>query len=129
MSRIIKHNKAFDRSVKKARNKPIVLKSRREKLLCSMIVREVRRVRVVSYSDKLIHSSEDVFGRFLERGYLYFSDFGISGDSQFMFIELGVITPCLYRELKAIPAKLSDLLQEGDHRRDEYQARLYYRMI
>lgn len=136
LSSLLRHpNDAFDQAVSLTHKKPLVLKSRRERLLCRLIIREVDRASVSRYltvkerRKSTIFGSGPVFESFLNRGFLYFSDCGISAESQFQFLELGRISPELYRELKAVPGQLHNMLFVGEDRRQEFQRRVLDRLM
>ncbi len=60
-------------------------------------------------------------GNYLRMGYLYFSDLGISTESQFRFIELGVHTVGLSEDIEKLPSTYEEALAIGHNRKEEYQ--------
>lgn len=127
-------NDAFSKAHAEAMTRPNVLKKRREKLLWRLIEREINRAPIQMYLTKKDHTPiywSDNFGFLLKSGYLYFVDFGFSSDSLFKFFEFGIITKEMYRELKTVAEKkkLENLLFEGEDRKQEYQRRVYDRLM
>lgn len=108
---------------KSVANKPNILKKRREKLLLYIILRELRR-RHVYYGDG-VELSVEIIKSYIERGFVYFVDLGISTDSLFSFLELGRITPKMYQELKNVHARWRGAFDEGEDRKQELQRQIY----
>lgn len=125
---IAKDNDTFDKARAAALKRPSVLKTQRERLLAKMIAREIRRYHTFlprKEQTALTSNGCMLSDFYLRSGYLYFSDFGISPESQFYFLELGQITRKLYAELKAVPTRLTYMMFEGDDRKEEFQRHQY----
>lgn len=116
-------NTCFDIAFKQVSNKPNVLTKRREKLLLHMILRELHRRKV--YVGEKRDFSMELTRSYLQRGFVYFSDLGLSSDSLFSFFELGRITPGMYGELKNVHTRWRSAFDEGEDRRQELQRQIF----
>lgn len=122
----------FNKAHEKAIKRQSVLKTRRQKLLARIIGREFDRhhASLMRKEQTNLTSNGSMLSDFyLRSGYLYFADFGISADSQFNFLELGIITPTFYREIKLIPKYLSAMMWKGDDRKEEFQRQWYDKLF
>lgn len=88
-----------------------------------IILRELRR-RHVYYGDR-VELSVEITKFYIERGFVYFVDLGVSTDSLFSFLELGRITPKMYQELKKVHTRWRDAFDEGEDRKQELQRQIY----
>ncbi|MDQ5883403.1 MAG: hypothetical protein QG654_316 [Patescibacteria group bacterium] len=116
-------NVCFDIAFKQVANKSNVLTKRKEKLLLHMILRELHRRKV--YLGEKRDFSMELTRSYLQRGFVYFSDLGLSSDSLFSFFELGKVTPGMYQELKNVHTRWRSAFDEGEDRRQELQRQIF----
>ncbi len=120
-------NLCFDIAWNSVKNRPNVFTKRKEKLLLYIILRELRR-RSTYFREKS-DFSVSLTKSYMERGFIYFADLGISQDSLFSFFELGIITPKMYKELKNVHNRWRSAFDHGEDRRQELQRQVYDRLM
>jgi len=113
-----------DFALKRALDKKDMLTSPRELVLIKLVLAEIERVAKTSQLP-VYSSGETVLQFYLLKGYVTFRDIGISHESQSFFLEHGVLSPQMLRELEAVPSRLAHALAEGEDRKDEYQHSIY----